>query len=500
MSYEVSDEGSPCRASSRKRLPREEVKLYEKSDKRKDGDIERSEESIDNLKDKRREYVFGDGSRLEPASIEDLQGLPHITKQIEKYIRFLSNYTKFKEKGVRVQPGIFLRGKPGTGKTLTARIIATESGAKLIDAGKFPRENDVWKSNDIKSIFNLAREYHSDTGEPVIIYFDEIDAVCPDKRRHNAGTTSTMLAELDGMGGKPKGIFVIASASSLDIDEALLRAGRLGHHIRYKPPGLRGRKEIFEYYIERKPHRNIDVESIARILNSDATPAEIEELIEKAYMDASLRETEPELKESDIVKQLLRNILGSPSGTWVKEEERYRACVHEAGHVVVASELELPVKLTVVPKKGYQKGTTAFDSSDKGAPKISDLENKISAAYGGEVAEEIVFGERKLGSKSDTRKATEESIDMAFKLSEDTNYRECRISNEEIINPLGDSERERMYDEAKELRGEALEKARSILEDFDKEKIEKVADEIKEREFLLMNDLKELVSNVEEGD
>jgi SpoVK/Ycf46/Vps4 family AAA+-type ATPase len=120
----------------------------------------------------RREHVFGDGSRIKPARLSDIQGMPHVVEDIKRFIAFLKDYQKFREKGARAEPGIFLYGEPGTGKTLTARIIATESGAKLIDAGGFPRDDIIWKAEDIHSIFTHAREYHAATKLPVIIYFD----------------------------------------------------------------------------------------------------------------------------------------------------------------------------------------------------------------------------------------------------------------------------------------------------------------------------------------
>ena len=66
---------------------------------------------------------------------------------------------------------------------------------------------------------------------PCVIFFDELDALCP--KRSDCDTTSTsrvvnqMLTEMDGIEGR-KGVFVMAASNRPDIiDPAILRPGRL---------------------------------------------------------------------------------------------------------------------------------------------------------------------------------------------------------------------------------------------------------------------------------
>jgi SpoVK/Ycf46/Vps4 family AAA+-type ATPase len=68
------------------------------------------------LEKKRIEYIFSETPGLKPAHIGDIRGMPHVVEDIRKFIAFLKGYQKFKERDVRVQPGIFLCGPPGTGK------------------------------------------------------------------------------------------------------------------------------------------------------------------------------------------------------------------------------------------------------------------------------------------------------------------------------------------------------------------------------------------------
>jgi|GEM_PF-2504309 len=455
------------------------------------------------LDEKRREYVFSNTSRLKPARIDDIRGMPHIVEDIKKFIAFLKDYQRFKEKNVRVQPGIFLYGQPGTGKTLTARVIATESGAKLIDAGGFPREQKGWKAGDVHSLFALAKEYYAKTKKPVIIYFDEFDEVCPDERRYRSEASPAIMTELDGISGKPEGVFVVASANSMDVDEGLLRAGRLGYHLHYRPPTHRGRAEILKFYLEKKPHEPIDLENVAEIM-PEMTPAEIEELVEGAYMNMCIASSSSKLTETDLIEQLLEGVVGSRTGTWTNDDERYRACVHEAGHVIVGEQLGCHAKLVVVPKKKYKRGVTLFGSWKESHQTPEKMERRLAVAYGGGIAEEIVFGERDLGCTADVGEATELSIKLVAKWANKSNYwntspEEPTLHHPGLLIPLNDGERSRIYSEAHRIRERSYRRAKEILEQFGKENVEYVAKQIAEREFLLKRDVKRVIEEARNG-
>jgi len=447
------------------------------------------------LEKKRREYVFGENSRLKPARIEDIRGMPHVVEEIKKFIAFLKDYQKFKEINVRIQPGVLLHGEPGTGKTLTARVIATESDAKLINAGGFPRGEKGWAAVDISSLFALVREYHAQTGKPVIIYFDEFDEVCPNERRYRSEASPALMTELDGVGGKPEGIFVIASANSKDIDNGLLRAGRLGYHVDYRPPDCHGRMEVLKFYLEKKPHEPVDIEGLAEIM-PDMTPAEIEEIIERAYMNLCLVSSSPKLTELDLIGQVLEEVMDSRTDTWHSAGDRYRVCVHEAGHVIVGQQLGCPVKLVVVSKK-YEGGGTLFGSWDEELRTPGQMENRIAAMYGGEAAEEVIFGERHFGGTNDVGKATDFSIKLVATLEKTTNYdcadRTCGIDENRLTHPLDDGERSSIYSEARRIRERCYQRAKEVLEDFGKDSIERMARQIVEREFLLGQDVERAV-------
>ncbi len=78
----------------------------------------------------------------------------------------------FEKANTAAPKGILLSGLPGTGKTLLAKAVATESGANFISV-KGPELLSKWVGESermVREIFKKAK-----LASPCIIFFDEID-------------------------------------------------------------------------------------------------------------------------------------------------------------------------------------------------------------------------------------------------------------------------------------------------------------------------------------
>jgi transitional endoplasmic reticulum ATPase len=144
--------------------------------------------------------------------------------------------------------GILLHGPSGTGKTLLAKAVATESEANFISV-RGPELLSKWvgeSERGIREIFRRARQ-----ASPCVIFFDEIDSIAP--VRGVGGETavtervvSQLLTELDGIESL-HGVVVLAATNRADmIDTALLRPGRFDKIILVPMPDKEGRKKILE--------------------------------------------------------------------------------------------------------------------------------------------------------------------------------------------------------------------------------------------------------------
>ncbi len=203
-------------------------------------------------------------------SWDDVGGLEHVKKELIKAIEWPLKYASlFNYTHIKAPKGILLHGHPGTGKTMIAKAVASESNANFISI-KGPELLSKWvgeSESGIREIFKKARQ-----AAPCVIFFDEMDAIAPRRGRGadtqvTERTVSQLLTEMDGI-EELKGVTVLAATNRLDmIDPALLRPGRFDLIIEVSPPGKQELLEIFKVHIRQKPlSPDIDEKSLIMLM------------------------------------------------------------------------------------------------------------------------------------------------------------------------------------------------------------------------------------------
>ena len=221
---------------------------------------------------------------------EDVGGLDAVKGELREAVEWPLKYAElFQHAGIRPAKGILLYGVPGTGKTLLAKAIASQSGVNFISVkgpaliSKYVGESE----RGIREVFKKARQ-----AAPCIIFFDEIDALAP-TRDTDAGDSnvsqrviSQLLTEMDGV-EELKGVLVLAATNRKDmLDPALLRPGRFDLLLEVPPPDAEGRAKIFAVHLKKKPMA-ADVEFIDLAKSTDGfTGAEIEMVCHRAALMA----------------------------------------------------------------------------------------------------------------------------------------------------------------------------------------------------------------------
>jgi transitional endoplasmic reticulum ATPase len=151
--------------------------------------------------------------------------------------------------------GVLLFGPPGTGKTMLAKAVASESEANFISI-KGPELLSKYVGESEKAVRETFRK--AKQAAPSVIFFDEIDAMAPERGLSTDAhvterVVSQILTEIDGL-EELKDVVVIAATNRPDIiDPALLRPGRFDRLIYVKPPDKEERRKIFEIHILGKP-------------------------------------------------------------------------------------------------------------------------------------------------------------------------------------------------------------------------------------------------------
>ncbi|MEM2963235.1 MAG: CDC48 family AAA ATPase [Candidatus Anstonellales archaeon] len=221
----------------------------------------------------------------------DVGGLENVKKEIKEAIELpLKNPEVFTRLGIRPIKGILLVGLPGTGKTMIAKAVATETEANFISI-KGPEVLSKWVGESERMVRELFRKAR--TAAPSIIFIDEIDAIAPWRggdegggKRVLEGIVNTLLTEMDGLTNL-KNVVVLAATNRPDIlDPALLRAGRFDRIIEIPAPDEKTRLEIFRVHTRKMPlAKDVNLEELAKKTDG-YTGADIENICREAGMEA----------------------------------------------------------------------------------------------------------------------------------------------------------------------------------------------------------------------
>ncbi|XP_050299464.1 nuclear valosin-containing protein-like [Anthonomus grandis grandis] len=178
---------------------------------------------------------------------DDVGSLRDIREELQMAILAPVRHSEqFEALGLHVPTGVLLCGPPGCGKTLLAKAIANEAGINFISV-KGPELINMYVGESERAVrvcFERARN-----SAPCVIFFDELDALCPQRSdsRDGGGTmrlVNQMLTEMDGIEGR-KGVFLLAASNRPDIiDPAVLRPGRLDKILYVGLPSREDRVDI----------------------------------------------------------------------------------------------------------------------------------------------------------------------------------------------------------------------------------------------------------------
>ncbi|MBX3133288.1 MAG: ATP-dependent zinc metalloprotease FtsH [Gemmatimonadaceae bacterium] len=345
----------------------------------------------------------------------DVAGADEAKVELREIIEFLKDPAKFTKLGGRLPKGALLVGPPGTGKTLLAKAVAGEAGRPFfsMSGSDFVEMFVGVGASRVRDLFEQGK-----ANAPCIIFIDEIDAV---GRHRGAGlggghdereqTLNQLLVEMDGFESND-GVILIAATNRPDVlDPALLRPGRFDRQIVVDAPDLRGREGILKVHVRNKPlAEDVDIHRLAR-----GTPgmagADLANLVNEAALLAA-RNNHDKIYMVDFENAKDRVMLGAERKSLVmKEDERRLTAFHEAGHAVCAIRVKGndPLhKVTIVPRGRALGLAFTLPEDDRVSVTREQLEARLVMAYGGRVAEEIVFGRDRVttGAASDIQQAT----------------------------------------------------------------------------------------------
>eukprot|EP00442_Polarella_glacialis_P019151 CAMPEP_0115078076 /NCGR_PEP_ID=MMETSP0227-20121206/17357_1 /TAXON_ID=89957 /ORGANISM="Polarella glacialis, Strain CCMP 1383" /LENGTH=450 /DNA_ID=CAMNT_0002465439 /DNA_START=82 /DNA_END=1434 /DNA_ORIENTATION=- len=211
----------------------------------------------------------------------------------------------YEDVGIKPPKGVILYGVPGTGKTLLAKAVASETsatflrvvGSELIQKylGEGPKL--------VREMFRVAGEH-----SPSIIFIDEIDAVATKRYDTTSGgekeiqrTMLELLNQLDGFDDRGEVKVIMATNRIESLDPALIRPGRIDRKIEFPLPDEKTKRRIFQIHTAKM---TLDVEVNLEefvVAKDDLSGADIKAICCEAGMLA-LRERRMKITQVDLRK------------------------------------------------------------------------------------------------------------------------------------------------------------------------------------------------------
>ncbi|HVW31353.1 MAG TPA: AAA family ATPase [Acidimicrobiia bacterium] len=410
----------------------------------------------------------------------DVKGMDVVLEEVTRTLNLFLGFKTFRESmGGTPRRGILFEGPPGTGKTYMAKALAKEAGVPFfyVSSSAFQSMYYGQTNRKIRSYFKELRKAARAEGGAVG-FIEEIDAIAASRagmrmtgagadgsagaglapatsvlrssgREGVAGIVNELLIQLQSFDHPTRGeklhgflvdrlnnwlpdhrqlskrrptssnvLIIGATNRAADLDPALLRPGRFDRSINFGLPSRAGRREIIDYYLDRKAHTpdldRGDRRDALAAMTSGYSPVMIEHLFDEGLVWA-LRDGRAAMTWADVQQAKFTEEIGLKQPVEYTEAEKLRIATHEGGHATVAHLVSPDRNLEVLSiiKRGGALGLLAHSDPDERYTKTEDeLKALMAIAFGGMVAEELAFGAASTGPAGDLSYATQLAAQM----------------------------------------------------------------------------------------
>ena len=355
-------------------------------------------------------------------SLDSWAGSPEVKEECLEVINYVYNKELYESVGAEMPKGILLEGPPGTGKTMIAKAIATETKSNFISvsSSEFVEVFVGVGAQKVRNLFEEARK-----NKPCVIFIDEIDAV--GKQRGGSGfrtngndeqeqTLNQLLFEMDGFNDN-EDILVLAATNRKEVlDAALLRPGRFDRIIKVPLPDKYSREKILENYLKRKRvEPSVNIPFLAELTNG-YSGADIKNLVNEAAI-MTVKQNSIILTQETLLYALEKSIVGLVKKNYTASyETRARVAYHETGHAMLVyiyhqyfDLQKVSIQSTYNGAGGYTMFMEKTEIQEGGLYTKDLLKKRLIITLGGKAAESIMYGDNYVsqGAREDLKQAND---------------------------------------------------------------------------------------------
>ncbi|QSZ40767.1 AAA family ATPase [Sulfurimonas aquatica] len=341
-------------------------------------------------------------------SFNDIAGHYKAKERLREVINFFKEPKLLESFNIAPPKGMLLYGPPGTGKTMLAKAFAREAELPFISITGL----ELLDPTKTKKVFSKAKEY-----APSIVFIDEIDTI--GKRgggNEREVPINKLLAEMDGFSDvKGENVFVVAATNYKEnIDDAIIRPGRIEIHIEINNLDKDARQYFLDQTIENKPSTGLFDMNKLLMYTAGFTGAQLE-LLSKEASFYCLRNALPAITQEILIEQINAIKYGEKQTYLSLEQIFEETSVYEAGRAV-ASKILMPhvhiehVSLTPRDNNEHFISNNYNDVQDNMT--VKDFKDKISVSLAGRTAQIKRFGEIDgidTGAANDLQQATRDA-------------------------------------------------------------------------------------------
>ncbi len=483
--------------------------------------------------------------------LDDVRGARVVREEVVRTLNLFRSHRTFRDRmGGTPRRGVLFEGPPGTGKTFMAKAMAREAGVPFlfVSSSAFQSMYYGQTNRKIRSYFRELRKVARREGG-AIGFIEEIDAIGGSRSGMGGrgegvtGVVNELLIQLQSFDEpttakrflgrmvdslnrllpaerqlrKPStaaaNVLILGATNRADdLDAALVRPGRFDRTIRFDLPGRADRRDILDYYLEKKAHDpELDLDERREQLAGATfgySPVMLEHLLDEALVWALRRGAEA-FDWDDVQQAKMTEELGLRQPVDYTPQERRAIATHEAGHATIAwlvgssdgeggpvvggRRLEV---LSIIKRRDALGLLAHSDTEERFTKTRSELESQIQIALGGMAAEQLLLGESGNGPGGDLVSATQTATAMvgAYGMGQSlVSFHAANTNDDLVAKVLGDkaarADVENVLNDAREdvfrkleMNRHVLEALRDALLDRDELVAEEIVDVIKAAE------------------